>query len=59
MNESIKFTADSPTGAYATDDTGTLVGFCQDHTERLFAIVRDTNNKYVKAPLTDIEYVSE
>ena len=59
MNESIKFTADSPVGAYATDDTGTLVAFSRAYTDDLVAIVRNTDGKYITAPLGDIEYVAE
>jgi hypothetical protein len=56
MNEAIKFTNDSPVGAYAADDTGTLVGFTRSYTDVPQAIVRDTDGKYVLAPLGDIEY---
>lgn len=59
MNESIKFTADSPVGAYEKNDTGTLVAFSRSYTDELVAIVRDTDGKYVTAPLGDIEYVAE
>jgi len=58
MNESIKFTADSPVGKYATDDTGVMVAVCRDYTDRMMAVVRLTDNSYITAPLADIEYVS-
>ena len=57
MNENIKFTKDSVYGAYAADDTGVLVGFTRGYTDIPYAIVRLDTNKYVMAPLEDIEYV--
>ena len=59
MNENIKFTQDSPVGAYATDDTGVMVAVSRDYTDQLVAVVRITDNTYVTAPLGHIEYVSE
>ena len=59
MNEAIKFTADSPIGTYAADDTGVLVAFNRAYTDELVAIVRTTDNTYVTAPLSDIEYTGE
>ena len=56
MSETIKFTNDSATGAYAKNDAGTLVGFLRDYTDRPCAVVRLTGNGYVVAPLGDIEY---
>lgn len=58
MNESIKFTADDANGKYATDDTGVMVAVSRDYSDCLVAVVRGTDNKYVTAPLDDIEYVA-
>ena len=58
MNESIKFTADSPTGKYATDDTGVMVGIGWSNLEHTVAVVRLTDDSYVTAPLGHIEYVA-
>lgn len=58
MNESIKFTADSPVGKYAKNDTGTLVAVSRDYTDKLVGVVRFTDNSYITAPLSDIEYVA-
>ena len=57
MNENIKFTADGI--GYATDDTGVLVAFSREYTDRLVAIIRNEDGKYITAPLSDIEYVAE
>lgn len=59
MNESIKFTADSPVGKYATDDTGVMVAVCRDYNDRVVAIVRLEDESYVEAPLAHIEHVTE
>lgn len=56
MNESIKFVADSPTGKYAKNDTGTMVATAWSNTLHTAAVIRLSTNKYVIAPLTDIEY---
>ena len=56
MNEAIKFTQDSPVGAYATDDTGVLLGVVRDYYDRPMGIVRLTDNSYILAPLGDLEY---
>ena len=56
MNESIKFTADSPVGKYDKNDTGTLVAVCRDYNDNVVGIVRLSTKKYVTAPLSDLEY---
>lgn len=67
MSENIKFTKDATEyefpwmesyGGYSENDTGVMVDITQDHTSRVFAVVRLTTGKYVLAPLSDIEYVS-
>lgn len=58
MNESIKFTADSPTGKYEKNDTGVLVTVCRDYNDNVVGVVRLSTKKYITAPLSDIEYVS-
>ena len=69
MSENIKFTKDAASydlpwqevyGGYEADDTGVLVDFVQDNTGQPFAVVRLTStNKYIFAPVSDIEYVPE
>lgn len=59
MNESIKFTADSPVGKYATDDTGVMVAVCRSYNDSIVAVVRLSDESYVTAPLAHIEHVSE
>ena len=59
MNESIKFTADSPVGKYAADDTGVMVAVCRDYNDRPVAIIRLADESYVEAPLAHIEHVSD
>lgn len=58
MNDSIKFTHDSPVGAYSTDDTGTLVAITRSYTDEIVAVVRDEDGNYITAPLGDIQYVA-
>lgn len=58
MNENIKFTADSPVGNYAKDDTGVMVAITRDYTDVVVAVIRDTNDKYITAPLSHIEHVA-
>ena len=56
MNENIVFVNDS--AAYSADDTGVLVGFCRSYTDSIVGIIRNTDNKYITAPLSDFEYVA-
>ena len=58
MNESIKFTEDSPLGKYEKNDTGVLVAVCRDYNDNVVGIVRLTDNSYITAPLKDLEYVA-
>ena len=59
MNESIKFAKDDPKGRYAKDDTGVMVAVMYTPFYGETAVVRDTNDKYVTAPLAHIEHVTE
>lgn len=56
MSENITFVNDSPTGAYAAEDTGVMVAICRDYTDIPCGVVRLTTGKYVLAPLSDLEY---
>ena len=58
MNENIKFVKDSERGKYAVDDTGVLVAFTNDYTNRVIGIVRLDGGSYVEALLGDFEYVA-
>lgn len=59
MNESIKFTADSPVGKYATDDTGVMVAVVRNYNDSIVGVIRLTDESYVTAPLEHLEHVSE
>lgn len=59
MNESIKFINDAANGKYAENDTGVVVSFSRDYTDRLVAVVRLSDDSYTTAPLADIEYAGE
>ena len=59
MNENIKFVKDSERGKYSVDDTGVLVAFTNDYTNRVIGIVRLDDGSYVEALLGDFEYVSQ
>ena len=56
MNESIKFTADSPVGKYAKNDTGVMVAVCRDYNDNVVGVVRMSDDTYITAPLADVEY---
>lgn len=59
MNESIKFTKDDPLyGKYAKNDTGVMVAVCREYNDSVAAVVRLSDNSYITAPLSDLEYVS-
>lgn len=58
MNESIKFTADSPVGKYAKNDTGTMVAVCRDYSDMIVAVIRLSDDTYATAPLSHLEYAS-
>ena len=56
MNESIKFTADSPFGTYAKNDTGVMIAVCRNYNDSIVGVIRLTDNSYITAPLSDLEY---
>lgn len=56
MNESIKFTADARNGRYAADDTGVMVGVVDTNYAGVAAVVRLSDNSYVVAPISHLEY---
>ena len=58
MNESIKFTEDSPVGKYAKNDTGTMVAVTRDYNDTIVAVVRLSDDSYATAPLSHLEYAS-
>ena len=59
MNESIKFTKDAPNGAYAKNDTGTMVSVAYTPFAGITAVVRLEDGKYATAPVSHVEYDSE
>jgi len=58
MNESIKFTEDSPRGTYAKNDTGVMVAVYWTGFEGTTAVVRLSDESYVTAPLAHVEHVT-
>ena len=56
MNESIKFTADSPTGKYEKNDTGVMIAIVRNYNDCVVGVIRLGDDSYVTAPLTDLEY---